>query len=153
MEIRSLLYPILFPVWEFLLVLLLPSGYYVSASCWSFNPPACSFFFRPLLVFFLVVALPFTLVTLPSLWKGWKEIALLSSSAGVTVIIGTALLTFSEGIALLAVLILAPLLQPAFSRIAGLQIERREETLWAVSAVLSFLAVWIVVRMSLAVAR
>ncbi|QDA31294.1 hypothetical protein FH039_06365 [Thermococcus indicus] len=66
-------------------------------------------------------------------------------------LIGTALLTFQEETALLAVLILSPLLQWVFAKVAGAQIEKKGGALRTVPAVLSFIAVSIVVRMGLAV--
>ncbi|WP_285518773.1 hypothetical protein [Thermococcus nautili] len=63
----------------------------------------------------------------------------------------TALLALDGGIALLTVLLLAPLIQWAGERVLGIQPDRNEETIWVVSTVLSFLAVWSVVRMSLGV--
>ena len=54
-------------------------------------------------------------------------------------------------IAPLTVLLLAPLLQWAGENVLEIQPDRNDETIWAVAAVLSFLAVWIVVRMGLGV--
>ncbi|GAB6135091.1 hypothetical protein [Thermococcus prieurii] len=152
MKLRSLLYPFLFPAWEFLLMILLPSEYYVNASCLQIHPyPICHFYFGPSPFLFLVIALPFTIVALFALWRKRIETALLSGSAGIVVLAGMALLTFDEGIALLTVLLLAPLLQWAGEKVLGIQPDKNGETIWAVSAVLSFLAVWIVARMGPAV--
>jgi len=149
MKLRSLLY-LLFPVWEFLLMILLPSEYYVKASCLQIHPyPICHFYFGPSPFLFLVIALPFTIVALFALWRKRIETALLSGSAGVAVLIGAVLLTIDGGIAILGVLLLSPLIQWAGEMVLKIQPDRNEETLWAVSAVLSFLAVWVVVRMSI----
>jgi len=151
-KLRSLLYPLLFPAWEFLLMILLPSEYYVGASCRQVRPyPICRFYFEPSLIFFLVVALPFITAALFALWRNSIKTALLSGSAGVTLLIGTALLTIDEGIALLALLLLTPLIQWAGEVALKTKPERSEEALWAVSTVLSSLAVWAVVRMGVAV--
>ncbi|WP_148882334.1 hypothetical protein [Thermococcus aciditolerans] len=152
MKLHHFLYPFLFPAWEFLLMVLLPREYYVGATCLQIHPyPICRFYFEPSPLFFLVAALPFIIVALLALWRDRKGTAVLSASSGVVVLVGLSILRFVGGTALLAVLVLPPLLQWAFARIVGLQIERGEETSWTVSAVLSFLAVWTVVRMGLAV--
>jgi len=143
--------PSMLPIVEFALAFAVPREDYVKAVCWSRNPPACSFEFSPSPIFFLAVALPFAILTVYTLWRKSSKTALLSGSAGIVVLAGTALLTFDEGIALLAVLILTPLLQWAGEKVLNIQPCRDEETLWAVSAVLSFLAVWFVVRMGLGV--
>ena len=145
------LLPLSIPFVEFALAFAVPRENYVKAVCWSRNPPACSFEFSSSPTFFLAVVLPFVIFTVYALWRKRRETALLSGSAGVTVLIGTALLTVDEGIALLGVLLFTPLLQWVGERILKIRPDRGEETLWAVSAVLSFLAVWIVVRMGLAV--
>ncbi|WP_099211367.1 hypothetical protein [Thermococcus henrietii] len=145
------LLPLSIPFVEFALAFAVPRENYVKAVCWSRNPPACSFEFSPSPIFFLAVALPFLILTVYFLWRKRREIALLSGSAGIVVLAGTALLTFDEGIALLTVLLLAPLLQWAGEKVLEIQPDKNEEIIWTISAVLSFLAVWIVVRMGLAV--
>jgi len=149
MKPRSLIYLFLLPFVEFALAFVVPWEDYVKAVCWSRNPPACSFEFSPLPIFILAVALPFLILTVFALWRKRRETALLSGSAGVTVLAGTALLTLDGGIALLTVLLLSPLLQWTGEKVLEIQPDRNEETLWAVSAVLSFLAVWVVIRMSI----
>ncbi|MEO2151568.1 MAG: hypothetical protein ABGW50_02810, partial [Thermococcus sp.] len=99
----------------------------------------------------LAVALPFLILTVYALWQKRRETALLSGSAGIVVLAETALMTFDEGIALLTVLLLAPLLQWAGEKVLEIQPDKNEEIIWTISAVLSFLAVWIVVRMGLVV--
>ncbi|KUH34308.1 hypothetical protein APY94_02290 [Thermococcus celericrescens] len=143
--------PFLLPIVEFALAFAVPREDYVKALCWSRSPPACSFEFSPSPVFFLAVALPFVLLTVLSLWRNWRETAILSGSAGVAVLTGTALLAVHEGIALPTVLLLIPILQWVGERVLKIQVRRTDKALWTVSAVLSFLAVWIVVRMGLAV--
>lgn len=100
---------------------------------------------------FLAVVLPFIILTVYAFGKKRRETALLSASAGIAVLIGIVLLTVDEKIAPLTVLLLAPLLQWAGEKVLEIQPDRNDETIWAVAAVLSFLAVWIVVRMGLAV--
>ncbi|NJE48342.1 hypothetical protein E3E30_01955 [Thermococcus sp. 9N3] len=95
--------------------------------------------------------LPFLVLTVYALWRKRIETALLSGSAGIAVLTGTALLTFDAGLTLLTVLLLTPLLQWTGEKVLGIQPDRNEETIWVVSTVLSFLAVWSVVRMSLGV--
>lgn len=74
MKLRSLLYPFLFPAWEFLLIVLLPPDYYVGASCLQTHPhPICSFHFRPSPAFILLVIAPFIVSILLGLWKKWDE--------------------------------------------------------------------------------
>ena len=97
---------------------------------------------------FLAVVLPFIILTVYAFGKKRRETALISASAGIAVLIGIVLLTVDEKIAPLTVLLLAPLLQWAGEKVLEIQPDRNDETIWAVAAVLSFLAVWIVVRMS-----
>ncbi|NJE53608.1 hypothetical protein [Thermococcus sp. 21S9] len=145
------LLPIFIPSVEFALAFVVPWEDCIKAVCWSRNPPACSFEFSPSPIFFLAVALPFLILTVYALWRKQGETALLSGFAGVAVLAGTVLLTVDEGIALLAVLLLTPLLQWAGEKVLEVQPGRNEELIWAISTVLSFLAVWSVVRMKLAV--
>jgi hypothetical protein len=143
--------PILLPIVEFALAVAVPWEDYVKAVCWSRSPPACSFEFSPSPVFFLAVALPFVVLAVFSLWRNRGKTAILSGSAGVAILIGTALLATHKGIALPAVLLLIPLLQWAGERVLKIRVNGTDKAFWAVSAVLSFLAVWVVARMGLAV--
>ncbi|KUH34306.1 hypothetical protein APY94_02280 [Thermococcus celericrescens] len=75
MKLRSLLYLFLFPTWEVLLMILLPSGYYVGASCLQTHPyPICGFHFRPSATFVLLVTAPFLISIILGLWKKWDEL-------------------------------------------------------------------------------
>ncbi|NJE61070.1 hypothetical protein [Thermococcus sp. 21S7] len=75
MKLRSLLYLFLFPAWEFLLMILLPSEYYVGASCLQTHPyPICGFHFSPSATFVLLVTAPFLISIILGLWKEWSEL-------------------------------------------------------------------------------
>ncbi|WP_297512056.1 hypothetical protein [Thermococcus sp.] len=141
------------PSVEFTLAFTVLRWDYGKAVCWSRNPPACSFEFPPSWVFssplyFRSSFLQFIILTVYAFGKKRRETALISASAGIAVLIGIVLLTVDEKIAPLTVLLLAPLLQWAGEKVLEIQPDRNDETIWAVAAVLSFLAVWIVVRMS-----
>ncbi|AEK72322.1 hypothetical protein GQS_02105 [Thermococcus sp. 4557] len=75
MRLRSLSYLFLFPAWEFLLMILLPSDYYVGASCLQIRPyPICGFYFSPSATFVLLVTAPFLISIILGLWKEWSEL-------------------------------------------------------------------------------
>jgi len=97
MKLRSLLYPFLFPAWEFLLIVLLPPDYYVGASCLQTHPhPICSFHFRPSPAFILLVIAPFIVSILLGLWKKWDEPIAFGVPSLVVVLITILLLDIFE---------------------------------------------------------
>jgi len=106
---RKLL-PIMMPVAELVVGFVLPRDSYIKTTCWSKNPPACSFEFSPSPVFFLAVALPFIVVIALVLWRRWKETAVLSISASIALLVGVVLLYPWQGASLLVVVILSALL-------------------------------------------
>jgi|GEM_PF-6475647 len=94
MKLRSLLYPFLFPAWEFLLMVLLPSEYYVGATCIQKHPyPICTFHFAPSLVFVILVMAPFVISILLGLLKKWSEFIAFGTSS-LAVILVTLLLLY-----------------------------------------------------------
>ena len=97
MKLRSLLYPFLFPVWEFLLMLLLPSEYYVGASCLQTHPyPICDFDFSPSLVFVLLTTVPFLIAIILGLWRKWDKLVAFGVPSLVVVLITILLLDIFE---------------------------------------------------------
>lgn len=97
MKLRSLLYPFLFPAWEFLLMILLPSEYYVGASCLQTHPyPICDFHFSPSLAFVVLVMAPFMASILLGLWKKWSEFIAFGTSSLAVVLVTLLLLYLLE---------------------------------------------------------
>jgi len=139
--------PVVIPLAEFLAVFALPEDSYVKAVCWSQSPPACSFEFSPSPAFFLAVALPFIATTTFALWKGWKDSAASSISAGIALLAGVLFLAIKKEIVLLVLIALLVLLFGGLLSKVETTLEKEEKSLWATVAILGFLIVWILVRM------
>lgn len=75
-----------------MVLLILPSEYYVKATCGSLNPSSRTFGFGPFLVFFLAVTLPFTLAVAVSCWKKLDEKVVIFASSCATLLVGVALI-------------------------------------------------------------
>jgi len=141
--------PIMMPIAELVVGFILPRDSYIKRTCWSTNPPACSFDFSPSPVFFLAVALPFIVVITLALWRRWKETAVLSISASIALLVGLVFLYPRQGVSLLIVVTLSTLLPWGLSTAVKTPIKKAEWSLWVASAVLSFLTVWGVVQMGM----
>ncbi|BAD85321.1 hypothetical membrane protein [Thermococcus kodakarensis KOD1] len=97
MKPRSLLYLFLFPAWEFLLMILLPSEYYVGASCLQIRPhPICAFHFSPSATFVLLVTAPFLISIILGLWKEWGELVAFGIPSLAVVLVTLLLLDLFE---------------------------------------------------------
>ena len=97
MRPRSLLYLFLFPAWEFLLMVALPSGYYVKASCLQIHPyPICDFHFGPSATFVLLATVPFLIAIILGLWKKWSELVAFGIPSLAVVLITILLLYLFE---------------------------------------------------------
>ncbi|ASJ07051.1 hypothetical protein [Thermococcus pacificus] len=98
MKLRSLLYLLIFPAWEFLLMILLPPEYYVGASCLQTHPyPICSFHFSPSATFVLLVIAPFLISIILGLWKEWSELVAFGVPSLALVLIAVILLYLFDG--------------------------------------------------------
>ncbi|ASJ04508.1 hypothetical protein [Thermococcus barossii] len=97
MKLRSLLYPFLFPAWEFLLMVSLPSRYYVKAFCLQIHPyPICDFHFGPSATFVLFATAPFLIAIILGLWKKWGKLVAFGVPSLAVVLITILLLDIFE---------------------------------------------------------
>ncbi len=98
MKLRSLLYLFIFPAWEFLLMVALPSRYYVKASCLQIRPyPICDFHFGPSATFVLLVTAPFPIAIALALWKKCSELVAFGVPSLAAVLTTIILLDILEG--------------------------------------------------------
>ncbi len=96
-KLRSLLYPLIFPAWEFLLMVSLPSGYYVKASCLQVYPyPICDFHFEPSATFVLLAIVPFLIIIFLGLWRKWDKLVAFGVPSLVVILITILLLDIFE---------------------------------------------------------
>ena len=135
-------YPLIFFVLEFVVLLILPSEYYVGASCLQTHPyPICGFHFSPSLAFFLAVTLPFMLAVAVSLWKKLNEEVVIFASSYVTTLISVALLHILNMSPLALFVPIAPAFLPGEK---GKELGRMA----SVISLLSLIAVYFAVKMA-----
>ncbi len=97
MNLRSLLYLFIFPTWEFLLMVALPSRHYVKASCLQVHPyPICNFHFGPSATFVLLATVPFLIAIILGLWKKWDKLVAFGIPSLAVVLITILLLYLFE---------------------------------------------------------
>ena len=143
MKLHHFLYPILFPAWEFLLMVSLPWRYYVKASCLQIRPyPICSFHFSPSATLVLLATAPFLIAIILGLWKKWSELVVFGVPSLAVVLITILLLDIFERSWIsffVPATVSVVLYSPPCIRLEG-HIKRTERLVWmATSLIVSFI--------------